>query len=109
MSPIKFTVWLKICSYDQSLVTLAFPWEMFPWEKFQFLGIWPEKHFFKGWSWFKLNNLQLLPEMALIFYSSVIKGLKLKVKKFYSIIPVFGEVTHRNLEGGGLFTNPFLE
>ena len=33
-----------------------------------------------GWSWFKFNNLRLVLGQALIFYSSMTKGLKLKFK-----------------------------
>ena len=36
---------------------------------------------FEGWSWANVNNLALELGMALKFYSSVAKGLKLKVKK----------------------------
>ena len=36
---------------------------------------------FEGWSWAKVNNLAVELGMALKFYSSVAKGLKLKVKK----------------------------
>ena len=35
---------------------------------------------FEGWSWANVNNLALELGMALKFYSSVAKGLKLKVK-----------------------------
>ena len=37
--------------------------------------------FFEGWSWFKLNNLGLALGTNLKFYTSVAKGLKLKVRK----------------------------
>ena len=36
---------------------------------------------FEGWSWFSFNNLKLALGMALKSYSSVVKRLKLKVKK----------------------------
>ena len=36
--------------------------------------------FFEWWSWFKFNNLRLVPGMALNFYSCVEKRLKVKVK-----------------------------
>ena len=42
---------------------------------------------------YKLNNLELALGMALKFYSSVAKGLKLKVRKFLKLIFVFAEVT----------------
>ena len=38
-------------------------------------------HFFEGWSWFTFNYLGVALGMALKFYISMAKGLKLKVKK----------------------------
>ena len=49
-----------------------------------------QKADFEGWSWFNVNNLGLALDMALKFYSSVTKRLKLKVKKCCG-----------KLEGGG--------
>ena len=40
-----------------------------------------QKTDFEGRSWFNVNNLELALGMALKFYSSVAKRLKLKVKK----------------------------
>ena len=40
-------------------------------------------------------------DVALNFYTSVAKGLKLKVKEFYRLIPTFVEVTGEKLVGGG--------
>ena len=56
--------------------------------------------FFKGWSWFKFNNLGLALGTNLKFYTSVAKGLKLKVRKFWGLIPTFLEVTGEKLVGG---------
>ena len=53
--------------------------------------------FFKGRPWFKFNNLGLALGMVLKFYTSVAKGLKLKVRKFCGLIPTFVEVTGKNL------------
>ena len=39
--------------------------------------------FSEGWSWFRFTNLGIEPGMALKLYTSVAKGLKLKVSKFY--------------------------
>ena len=39
--------------------------------------------------------------MALKFYTTVVKGLKLKVKKFLSLNPMFAEVTGEKLMRGG--------
>ena len=52
--------------------------------------------FFDGWSWFKFNNLRLALGMALTFYISVVKELKLKVRQFWGLIPTFPEVTGEN-------------
>ena len=59
--------------------------------------------FFEGWSWFKFNNLGLALGLTLTFYTSLSKGLKLKVRKFWGLIPTFVEVTGEKLVGGGLF------
>ena len=78
-------------SCDQSLVTLA-------------LQFYKElRGGLEGWSWFKLNNLGLALGMAFKFHTSVEKGLKLKVRKFWRLIPTFVEVTGEKLVvGGGL-------
>ena len=44
--------------------------------------------------------------MNLIFYTSVAKRMKLKVKKFYGLVPTFVEVTEEKLVGGGAFLLP---
>ena len=54
--------------------------------------------FFEGWSWFKFNNLGLALGTNLKFYTSLSKGLKLKVRKFWRLILTFAEVTEENLE-----------
>ena len=48
---------------------------------------------------FKLNNLVLALDMALKFYTSVAKGLKLKVRKLLRLIFMFAEVTREKLVG----------
>ena len=63
--------------------------------------------FFKGWSWFKFNNSGLAPGTN-FFYTSVAKGLKLKVRKFLGLIPTFPEVTEEKLVGGAFFPPPIL-
>ena len=57
--------------------------------------------FFEGWSWFKFNNLGLALGTNLKFYTSLSKGLKLKVRKFWGLILTFVEVTGEKLVGGG--------
>ena len=72
-----------------------------------FIRIWPEKpFFFKGWSWFKFNNLGLALATNLKLYSSLSKGLKLKVRKFLGLIPTFVEVTGEKLVGEAFLAPP---
>ena len=52
------------------------------------------------------NNMGLALGMTLKFYTSVTKGLKLKVKKFLRLIPTFVEPTEEKLVGGGAFLFP---
>ena len=52
--------------------------------------------FFEGWSWFKFNNLGLALGTNLKFCTSVAKGFKLKVWKFWGPNPTFVEVTGEN-------------
>ena len=61
--------------------------------------------FFEGCSWFKFNKLRLALDMALKFYTSVAKGLKLKVRKICRKIPTFVEVKGEKLVGG-FFVHP---
>ena len=60
--------------------------------------------FFEGWSWLKFNNLVLALGTYLKCCTSVAKGLKLKVRKFWGPNPAFVELTKEKLVGGGLFT-----
>ena len=48
----------------------------------------------------EFNNLGLALAMALKFYTSLRKGLKLRVRKFWEPIPTFVEVTGEKLVGG---------
>ena len=48
----------------------------------------------------KFNNLGLALGMALKFYTSVTKSLKLKVRKFQGPVLTFVEVTGEKLVGG---------
>ena len=62
--------------------------------------------FFEGWSWFKLNNLGLALGTNLNFCTSVAKGLKLKVRKFWGPNPTFVEVTGKKLVGAAFLPLP---
>ena len=64
--------------------------------------------FFEEWSWFKFNNFGLALDTNLKFYNSMAKGLKLKIRKFWGLIPMFVEVTGEKLVGGDLFDHPIL-
>ena len=54
---------------------------------------------FEEWSWFKFNNLGLALGMSLKFCTSVVKRLKLKVRKFLGPNLTFVEVTGETLVG----------
>ena len=58
-----------------------------------------KNHYIEGWSWFKFNNLGLALGLTLKLYTSVEKGFKLKVKKFWRINSTFVEVTGEKLVG----------
>ena len=88
-----------MCSCDQSLVIVTFLWEKLLQPQF-YKDLTRKTAFFKGWSWFKFNNLGLALGTNLKFYTSLSKGLKLKVRKFWGLIPTFVEVTGENLVRG---------
>ena len=48
-----------------------------------------------------VQNLGLALGTNLQFYTSLSKGLKLKVRRFFGLIPTFVEVTGEKLVGGG--------
>ena len=64
---------------DQSLITLAFSWEKLSKPQF-YKDLTRKTAFFEEWSWFKFNNLGLTLGTNLKFYTSLSKGLKLKVR-----------------------------
>ena len=76
------------------MVTPAFLSEKL--SELQFYKELTKKHFFEGWSWFKFSNLELALGMALKFYTSIAKGLKL-LRKFWGLIPRFVEGTGEKL------------
>ena len=86
-------------SCKQSLVTLACLWEKY--HNLNFVRTWPRKTFFlSGALGSSLINLGLALDMALKFYSSVAKVLKLKVKKVFGLILTFVEATGKKLVRG---------
>ena len=64
--------------------------------------------FFERYSWLKFNNLGLVLGTALRFYTSVAKGLELKVRKFWGLIFTFLEVTGGKTSSGGNFLPPIM-
>ena len=62
-----------------------------------------------GLSRFKFNNLGLALVTNFKFYTSVEKGLKLKARKFWGLIPTLAEVTEEKLIGGAFFGPPLPE
>ena len=60
----------------------------------------------KGWSWFKINNLGMALGTNLKFCTSVAKGLKLKVRKFWGSNSTFVEVTGEKLGRGPFWHCP---
>ena len=59
-----------------------------------------KNRFFEGWSWLKFNNFGLALGTNLKFYTSVEKGLKVKVRMFLGLVKTFVEVTREKLVGG---------
>ena len=104
-SPTKFyhvtQIILQMWSCDQSLVTLAFLQPQF------YRDLTRKTNIFEECSWLKFNNLGLALGMALKFYTSVAKGLRLKVRNFWGLILTFVEVTGEKLVGGA-FLPPIL-
>ena len=87
-----------MCSCDQSLVTLVFLWEKLSQPEF-YKDLTRKTAFFEEWSWFKFNNLGLALGTNLKFYTSVAKGLKLKVRKFLGLISMLISRIYRGREG----------
>ena len=65
-----------------------------------------KNQFFWGVLWLKFSNLRLVLGMTLKFYTSVAKELKLKVIKFWGLIPTYVEVTGEKLVKGAFCSPP---
>ena len=94
-----------MCSCDQSLVTLAFLLEKLSQPQF-YKDLTKKTAFFQRWSCFKFNNLGLALGTNLRFYTSIAKGLKLKVRRFLGLIPTFVEVAGEKLVWGTFLPPP---
>ena len=95
----------KTVSRDSSYIVNVINWPKFRNFSISILQGFDQKKndFFEGCSWFKFNNLGLALGMALKFYTSLAKPLKLKVIKSLGLIPTFVQVT-----GGKLVRGTFL-
>ena len=89
------------------LVTVALLWQKLSQPKF-YKDLTRKTAFFDDWSWFNFNNLALVLGTSLKFYTSMAKGLKLKVRKFWGLTPTFVEVTGGKLVEGALLPSPSL-
>ena len=90
----------------QSLVTLASLWEKLSKPQF-YKDLTRKIALFEGWSWFYFNNLGLVLDMNLKFYTSVANGFKLKVINFWELLLTSVEITGEKLvEGAFLPPSP---
>ena len=89
------------CDHGTSLVTIAFLWQKLSQPQF-YKDLTRKTAFIEGWSCFKFNNLGLALGTNLKFHTSVEKGLKVKVRKFWGLISMFVEVSGEK-QVGGLF------
>ena len=94
-----------MCSRDQILVTAAFLWQKLSQPQFS-KDLTRKTAFFEGWSWLRLNNLGLALDKNLKFYTSVVKGLKLKVRKFGDNSYVCRSYWGKTVRGGGFLPPP---
>ena len=62
-----------------------------------------KKNVWVGCFWFEFNNLGLALGMDLKFNTNVAEKLKLKVRKFWELIPIFAEVVREKLVGEAFF------
>ena len=74
-------IWPKLDSSSISMRAIAITSTL--------LGLDQKNLFFERCYWLKCNNLELLWGMALTFYSSLVKKLTLKVRKFWALLGVW--------------------
>ena len=97
---VDVVMWPKFCNSRISMkkvITISILW-----------GFDHKNHFFGRWSWSKFNNLGLVLGRKLQFYTSVAKRLKLKLRKFWGLIPTFVEIIGKKLVGGAFLPPPIL-
>ena len=89
-----------MCLCDHSLLTSISMRQVITSSLLFYMDFTRKTAFFEGWSWFKFNNLGLVLGTNLKFYTSVGKGLELKVRNFGGLVPTSVEVTGEKLVGG---------
>ena len=89
---------LEMCLCDQSLITVAFLWEKLSQPQL-YMDLTRKPLFFEGWFWFKFSNLGIALGKNLKFYTSVAKGLKLKIRMFWGLILTSVQITGEKLVG----------
>ena len=85
--------------FDNSIISMSY-------YKLKFIKIRSKNNFCEGWSRFNFDNLELWIDMALKFYTTVRKGLKLKVRKFFGLIPTIVGNTVEKMAGDGFLLAP---
>ena len=109
-SIVDVVMWPKFCNSRISMrkvITISILWG-FDLTISILWGFDQKNHFFGRWSWFKFNNLGLVLGRNLQFYTSVAKRLKLKLRKFWGLIPTFVEIIGKKLVGGAFLPPPIL-
>ena len=108
-----FIAWLRLYC---RCVPVTKVWQLYhfnerSYHNLNLIGNWPENStFFERPYWFKVNNLGLALDMALKFYANVAKRLKLKIRKWWGLIPKFVEgSTGEKLLVGAFRSLPRLE
>ena len=89
-----------MCLCDHSLLTSISMRQVITSSLLFYMDFTRKTAFFEGWPWFKFNNLGLVLGINLKFYTSVGKGLELKVRNFGGLVPTSVEVTGEKLVGG---------
>ena len=101
---LNYDVTNKILSRDSNHIIDVVMWTKFLWEKLAQRpfdkDLIKKNTFFEGWSWFNFNNLGLALVMILKLYTSVAKGLKIKVRKLWGLSHTFAEVTREKTGRG---------
>ena len=86
-----------MCLCDHSLLTSISMRQVITSSLLFYMDFTRKTAFFEEWPWFRFNNLGLILGTNLKFYTSVGKGLELKVRNFGGLVPTSVEVTGEKL------------